>query len=529
MYKVWIADDEPFILEGLPYIIPWEQYGLTIAGLASDGEEAWEALRRNPVDLLITDIMMPKMSGLDLIRHVKQSHPDTKVIILSGYDEFDYIKQGMTLGIENYLLKPINVEELKETVRNTVQKMEAAVRQEVYRRSDLDILRDNILNRWMTGTIDSAELQNRSQLIGFPLDYSYYAVAALKLIFPQETSRMLHHAQKDRILNEAYQLIRQMTEEDPHIICFCDPEGDIILIFGHESHESDQATRDQLLSECKQAVEERFHLLAVATAGRIEPTYRHAGRSYGQAKRLQEYYLVQSDQPVIDEDLIHSDDEPEHPYPPFDYDAYDRLLFAKNKTALFEQIDELFDSMSGALPSHIQNKAVELIIRMKQMIQEKHMSNELAAKSYKEIVSALFAIHSLDELKQHVKSIAGLAVDCFIAEEDLLSPVIRQVLHEIRENYADELSLKTLAQQYNINSVYLGQLFHKETEDTFSDYLNRYRIDRAKNLLINTYLKTQEISKKVGYVDPSYFYKQFKKYTGVSPTEYRGMGSHPAL
>lgn len=161
MYKVFIVDDEPFIIEGLYDILDWASFGLEIVGHAENGRQALEALASIPADLLITDISMPVMDGLSLIAEARKLHQELKVIILSGFNEFDYLKEGMKLGIENYLLKPINVEELESTLRNTVEKMNSMKSDELYDAFDMQILKDNTLYRWLTGQIGEAEFRER--------------------------------------------------------------------------------------------------------------------------------------------------------------------------------------------------------------------------------------------------------------------------------------------------------------------------------------------------------------------------------
>lgn len=534
MYNVFIVDDEPFILEGLSFIIPWHEYGLAISGQASDGLEALEAMKTTPVDILITDITMPRMNGLELIHEAKQLNPELKCIILSGYHEFDYIKQGMALGIENYLLKPINIEELRATVQSTVQKITATFRKEMYSRSDLDILRDNILYRWMTDSIDSRELMHRSELLGFRLDHAYYAVAAVKLAFEAPEQRALSHLERDRLISRAYRICLMHLENHAASETFIDGDGDIMTVFGFQ-HALEERTRiRERLQGIGKAIQEKLDVRTVITLGDAESKYVNAGRSYDSAKQLQEYYLVRSGDTIIermpqgnaDETADEAADGHHAAVPAIDFDTYGKLLFAKDKPELFAWIDAFFRQLQtakAAPPAQIQNSAVELIIHTKQLLKDVKMSNELAAGDYKELFSTLFRIQTMEKLKEHVKYIAGAAVDCLVSEDDELSPVIRQVLKHISAHYADELSLKTLSQTFNINPVYLGQLFQKETNESFSDYVNKFRIETARKLLVNTHLKTSDIGKKVGYADTSYFYKQFKKYAGISPTEFRGL------
>ena len=150
MYKVFIVDDEPFIIEGLYDIVDWSSFGMEIVYHAGNGQAALQALPEQPVDILITDISMPLMNGLDLIREARQLQPELKVIILSGFNEFEYLKEGMKLGIENYLLKPINVDELQSTLRNTAAKLDQLVKPRLEETYGIQMLKDNILYRWLT-------------------------------------------------------------------------------------------------------------------------------------------------------------------------------------------------------------------------------------------------------------------------------------------------------------------------------------------------------------------------------------------
>lgn len=153
MYNVFLVDDEPFIIEGMRALVPWEDYGLKVVGEASNGSEAIKKLETCHVDILLTDIMMPIMDGLELISTLKERHPNTKYIVLSGYEEFEYVKKGMKLGIENYLLKPVNEQELISTLENSIEKLEKSTNNE----EAYTILRDNTIWRCLNQDIDAKE------------------------------------------------------------------------------------------------------------------------------------------------------------------------------------------------------------------------------------------------------------------------------------------------------------------------------------------------------------------------------------
>lgn len=180
MYKVLLVDDEPFIIDGLKQIIDWEEYGMEICGTAANGLEASHRLETNPADILITDIRMPKMNGLELIRHLKSRNSATRFIILSGYDDFEYLKESIQLGIENYLLKPVNQEELLATLVTTIRKIESDTNRTLNLPKDIDIIRENILFRWVANLIMPAELLERSSLLGIDLENTQYCVCVLR-------------------------------------------------------------------------------------------------------------------------------------------------------------------------------------------------------------------------------------------------------------------------------------------------------------------------------------------------------------
>jgi two-component system response regulator YesN len=206
-------------------------------------------------------------------------------------------------------------------------------------------------------------------------------------------------------------------------------------------------------------------------------------------------------------------------------DKYAQLLFAHDLPALIKLIDEDFDAFSqieGITPTEIRNTAVEIIIQMKHVLKETKLFNHFGSNAYRNITSQVFRSVTLEQLKSCAQLIAKEVIET-LNDQSYISPVIKQILHYINISYAEEFSLKTLGQTYNIHPVYLGQLFQKEMDQTFSEYVNRFRIEKAKELIKQTTLKTPSIAKAVGYWEAGYFYKQFKKYVGVSPTDFKGL------
>lgn len=517
MYNVFLVDDEPFIIEGLQSILEWNDLGLTIVGQAENGEEAWQYLKDQPVDLVVTDIMMPKMTGLELIEKVKHIHPGTRFIILSGYNEFSYVKQGIKLGVENYLLKPINLDEFRSTLETTAQKIEQTRMVRQTEEHHRDILSQNVLYRWIKDQIHLEELQQRADLLDLRFDHPYYWTVLVRL--EGEFTAEVQHIYADRLKTEA----RAFLERYGHGFVIRGWDGEVAFVFGlMNALEEKTALLEELQMWKLQAEQALDEVKLQVTSGSVAEGYLHASESYSHAKQVQPYHLVHSGDEIVDyeETIRYRSSRPQSLM--LDMDPYVKMLYAKDREGMQRKLDDDFRHLAeevGAEPRDIQNFVVELLIAWKQSVRDSAVLRQSGDMDW---LGAVYHLQSMDSLKEFIGRTADQLMEMLNQPQDI-SPVVKQVLQHIDDRYAEELSLKTLSYMYNINPVYLGQLFQKEVHFTFSDYLNKTRIKQAKRMLAETHYRMSEIAEQVGYWDKSYFYKQFKKHVGVSPKEYRDM------
>lgn len=505
MYKVFIADDEPFIIEGLYDIVDWPELGMEIVGQAENGMEALEALRLIPADILITDISMPKMDGLNLIRAVRDIQPDLKVIVLSGYDEFAYLKEGMALGIENYLLKPINIQEFKATLHTVAEKLNVTQTKYPLHEHSIQILRDNVLHRLLMNQINPQEFQERADVLGISLHEPYVLVSVL---------RCQHSNQ------EMYDTIGGLLKDQQGILSFRDMDGDIVLLYNFDDPVQARKEADLFHQGILNLLSAYLPLrLSLGTVEEIT----EAPRSYTYAKKAQEYFMIWPDQDIIRYDDLKEQQAHDEENLSLNWNDYVKLIMAGEKERLFARVEQDFLALQqteGITPDLLQAVAMEWTIRFKMQLEEIRHVDE--AERYTDNFNKIRSTASFHELIGILKDVAEITVDSLV--RDVKSPVIHQVLNHIKDAYNEDISLKTLGALYNIHPVYLGQLFHKEVNETFTDYINGYRIERAKELLKHSRMKVQEIARAVGYWETGYFNKQFKKYVGISPTEYKGLG-----
>ncbi len=502
MYNVLLVDDEPFITEGLSDALDWSDFGLEVVGSAENGKQALELLRQVPTDILITDISMPVMDGLTLIREARELLPGLKVIILSGYNEFDYLKEGMRLGIENYLLKPVHFEELRATLRDTVDKLNAARPERAFGEDELGILRDNVMKRWLTGKIGAAELAERLEMLDIRLEKPYSAVAIVRCSGGGD---------------EGCEKAEKLLADEEAVVLFKDAEeDDTIAIFGMDSPDEGRRMAEKKLLGLAEAGEGRLRI----SLGGGKPT-EAAGESYEQARRAQQMFLIAPDRHYIDCNMLPSASDIALSEGLMEWEAYAKEFVSKDKTELLHRIAADFAAIRavGVELMRAKGAAVELIIRMK--LETDKLNRPDAAEAYRSALDRAVGADTMEALEEAVTAAATFSADSFAGED--MSPVIKQVLRHIETHYADSMTLKSLGQTYHIHPNYLGQLFHKQTGETFADYVNKYRIGKAKAMLLESPLKVNEIARQVGYWEIGYFYKQFKKHVGIVPSEYKGL------
>ncbi|SIR51600.1 two-component system, response regulator YesN [Paenibacillus sp. RU4T] len=532
MYNVWIVDDEPFILEGLARLVDWPSLQLRLAGESEDGLLALEDMKASEaaVDILITDISMPEMNGLELIRACRSRNPALKCIILSGYSEFDYVREGMRLGIENYLLKPIDMAELAETLRATVEKLNRA-RIDALTGEQVELVRDNIMYRWMNGRISAEQWEARAEFLGLKLDRPYVmaAVAAWDAAAgnPETGSSVAAGSMTEGSSAESIRFAAAawLTQTGaPHLLFLDDNDRLVVLLGLPDASAGALEQARSLLLALGNELESPVGCSLRIGAGTAEQGFDQAPHSYRKALTSLGYALLHPEKMLLEYEEIAAASEKSTSLPAspaLSAETYGRLLLALDEEALMAKISRDLDDLagsSGVRPEDVRLGAAEMVLEIKRQVGDALQQGDLPP--FQGAAADLYRCSSLAELKEQVRRIARTALQALGARQEQ-SPVVRQIMAEIQTSYMDDYSLKTLGAAYHINPVYLGQLIHKETGHSFSDCLHRVRIDKAMELLRGTGMKTHDIAKAVGYWDTAHFYKHFKKLVGVPPSQFR--------
>ncbi|MCO0598626.1 response regulator transcription factor [Peribacillus sp. FSL K6-1552] len=497
MYNVFLVDDEPFIIEGMRALVPWEDYGLKVVGEASNGSEAIKKLETCHVDILLTDIMMPIMDGLELISTLKERHPNTKYIVLSGYEEFEYVKKGMKLGIENYLLKPVNEQELISTLENSIEKLEKSTNNE----EAYTILRDNTIWRCLNQDIDAKEWRERVELYSLEFDGQNLAVVLMQISDGE---------------HENSSFFRKRVEELFQSVCIINPDGELILLVSFNCEDGLKKKLDELNMLFAGYVSGKYHI----NVGSFVCSTSELYKSYQRAKELSSYRLVLKESGLITDELTKQYTQASLSTSN-ELDDLKRYIVGSEQEKAFLWIkgafDEINKSTKKVAPTIIRGFAIEIVTSIQKDVSSH--ANDQTVGIVKRILEAYSIGILVDILIDFIEGIFRTLEQ----KSEHRSPIIQSVVQYIQEHFYEELSLKTLSYKFHINSIYLGQLFQKETGLVFSEYINHLRLEKAKQLLRGTHLKAGIIGKQVGYSDSAYFYKQFKKAVGITPSAWRTM------
>lgn len=535
MIKVFLVEDEVVMRSGIKNNIPWEKEGLEFAGEASDGELAYPLIVKTRPDILITDIRMPFMDGLELSELVKKEFPKIKIIILSGYNEFDYAKQAIHIGVTDYLLKPITASKLLEAVKKVAdvieKEREEATMLERYR---LEMAENTVLDRQrlfkdlVTSRINFKEALERGDELGMDLTASFYQLMLFKLI-PSGPSSLWPES-----MISCQEAIEERMDGRSHILLFDrGDEGWAFILTGESEQEVERRTQNcaASLGEIVRTYKDIQYFGSIGGCvnrlGDLPQSYGQAGRAFASRFFSEMNQVVSCSQM---EQIISAADEPIDIHSVDGSKVNRRTLENFLKQGTVEEarsfVDEYFQNV-GEKNCHSfmfrQYITMDCYLCVRTFLEELGLKLQSLPEDVSDMEGALKESHSIEPLKERL---TRLFEETMALRDRQTASKYSQVLDEarifIRDNFArEEISLNTVAARVSISPSYFSSIFSQEMGVTFVEYLTSVRMERAKELLMCSNLKTSEIGYEVGYKDSHYFGYLFKKTVGCTPKEYR--------
>ena len=518
MYRIIIVDDEPQIRKGLCSFIDWAEYGVEIVGEAADGIEALELIKTLHPDIVLTDIAMPLMNGLQLIEKMNLLPEPAKVIILSGFDTFDYVKKSLRLGANNYLLKPVDAEELQNTLSEVISSIDAAAEKKIQFKESMQILRNNTLNRLLRDKIGYRELQEKCELLDITLRCNSMRVGILRPILSRSDS------ESGWPVYPSIELCIPIMNQYVLSYLVVDSNDNISVIIKNEKNKYKDETLLSLLVSCANKIKSEFGVSCLVSLGPLATSYKDISSSYEKALKMLDFKQAWGDKDFDVSSILFMHDTV---VAAFDPSILSEYIEQRNCAELTRAIHTFF---SVTLPSQnildpmvIKYHLTELVTCSVQTARKCHVAQAdiqaIEKKTYVLVNSHL----SMKDLEFEMCKLMEYILECVESvSSGSYSYIVQNAVRYIQQNFNDiNLSLKTLANQMNVNAAYLGRRFSLETGEYFSNYLNNIRIRHAQKLLNTTSYKASEIAEIVGFSNISYFYTIYKKILGQCPSNDR--------
>ena len=530
MIKVFLVEDEFVVREGIKKNIDWASHGYEFCGEASDGELAFPMIKKEKPDIVITDIRMPFMNGLELSKLIKKEMPWIEIIILSGFEEFEYAKEGIKLGVAQYLTKPISGDDLLKEIDALSHKIEENKREREIREKYLSEMKENTISerkeffeKLVIGTQSAADLIQSAEKIGINISSSYYNIMLIKASTVSHSQDEFSH----RLISIEEETER-ITDESSIIAFDRDLEGKAYLFKADSREEIEENTANYIekLKDVFAKYEGVRYFGAVGKCverlGDVPKTFEAASKAFTKRYFSQTSEFVWSEE-IEDRDISLDQFDVEH----LDVKQLDRskikefLKFGDGtETEYF--VDEY---ISGLGVNAIQSQIFRQYIIMDVYFSVVEFVDSILPEKDHQLLNGYKPdlIRTADESIAYMASIINKGIE--IREGNVSghnNDVVDSIMRYIDENYADDtLSLNSMASHVNFSPNHLSMVFSQQTGNTLIKYLTDFRMNKAKELLKCTNKKSSEISIMVGYKDPHYFSYLFKKTQGVTPTQFR--------
>lgn len=532
LYRIMLVDDEEEVRKAIIRKMDWEQLGFQVAGDAENGEDALEKMEQLEPDVVITDIRMPYMDGLTLTARIREQYPSTKILIFSGYDDFEYAQQAIKLNVTEYILKPVNGQELAEILK----KVRTSLDEEIEQRRNIDslresylgslpILRELFLNDLVRGITDAVTAAPKLQEYGTDiLDARQWMTAVIHVEQMERTESQVLSMHQELIPISVRGLVEDCLKGYCRFAVFNSVEG--LTVIAAIDGENTQTGLINLFNDICKESKRVLEVSITVGIGNSCDTLQEISSSYRASVDALGYRAIVGKGRTI---YINDVEPIERGKLQFTVKDEEELTAAV-KFAARDKIDKVIRSLSVRMEDakvHARQYQVYMLsiinclIRMMQQY-DLDIDEMFASKAHYEEV--LEGICHREEFADRIIPIACRMSEAMNRERDNTTrKVIQDAREYIREHYSDpELSVETMCRQLHMSPAYFSTVFKKETGQTYVNYLTEVRLNKAVELLNETDDKTYMIAEKVGYQEQNYFSYVFKKRYGISPTKYRG-------
>ena len=532
MYRILLVDDEILVRDAIRENIDWKAMDCELVGDCDNGKAAAEFVQTHPVDIVLTDILMPYMDGMELSHFLHDNYPDIVIVIFSGFGEFEYAKKAIQYDVSEYMLKPVTAMELRAVIekmkkkvdqrREEKQKIERLTQTSENYQKNAIVIRSRALQAFVENIKTREESLEELSGLGISLEAACYRVAAFDLdLYSDGTQITAEKRQESALMSFVlFNVSDEIVSREKAGVAYQEGNNKVCVLFmGNRTREFGE----KIMEICQMIQSKLKELMALdvsISVGSWARTQQELLVSHELAEKGIEYRYLLGGRLLID-----MEEQPE-----------ENTLSIKNvvealvtalKTGRKENADYILEKISSDIKAARVDKSracvyLQQIIRAADETCEDMVPDSKLFSKREALLQQVTEQNSFDSAFELVKSHVG---EIFQTLSDANSSSgqrqARLALDYIQKNYMDpDLSLNSICSYLNISTSYFSTIFKDLTGETFTEVLIRTRMEKAKELLENTTMKNYEIAEKVGFADPHYFGISFKKMTGCTPTEY---------
>lgn len=503
--KILIVDDELIMRQGITHMMDWEKEGFQIIGQASNGQEAIDFIKNSPPHIIITDVVMPKIDGVELIKFVQSNYSDIKIVVLSSYSDFDYVKSSFQYGAIDYILKPsLNIDELLKTLKKATNKIENFTLP-----SNENVKEENILSRILLGFDVSMDFNHLNDI--FINDCFYlFGISTKNLEYDYKTKEDLKNSITSALTLELSNenIIKNIQFNNETIL--------YIINFKKEHYNRLIDSSIKIANKLSERFVNTFFIVSKMFSSLNDLKYIFENDFVKLTN--QSFYNKHSSYIISERFKVPESIEN------FDFKHFYELT---SKLEIRDSLDLLTSYINTALSKKsltafelknlIQNCFYNIISTLETLEFKLENLHSLKYRCFNTIEQSLYSENLLSNYNELLIDFRKI-IDEY--QNRISSHMVNKIIQYINDHYADQLTLTDVSKLFNFNYYYLSSYFSSHNKEGFNEFLNKIRIEKACDFLKKD-IPISDISSMVGYSDHSYFCKVFKKFTGTTPSKFR--------
>lgn len=505
MYRVLIVDDEEHIRQGLKNVIDWNTFGFEITSEASNGQQALELVERLKPDLIIADIKMPEMNGLDMIQQLRSTGYSGYFILVTGFADFTYAQTAIRYGVRSYLLKPIDERALAGELYSIRKELEASSLVQSKQDTYAVLTKEKLLEQFVTGISTFDSLSELPELSKLSENGNSFQIILIYFSFDNQQGKTLesfHHMIQEFILGQSYQYL------------FSTNKTYAILSINRSK------TNTLLFNKLQKSIFAEFHINILISVGKKVNSFQELPLSYESADKLFDKLFLYGYKGLVSAESIPSLKE----QPQTDINAMTKQLTLAIEYNSLSDINYYLECWMNSFIFHdasemeIKTEYINLFINIVDYFNNLFPDIKKNIFDRQGFIERAYLKDSIIELNGELKACLG----SIAGEFEALHPdnIIEKTIRYIENNYNEDISITSIAHALHYSRTYLGRKFKNYTGEFFTDYLDKVRVEKAKELLEKGYMVYQ-VSEMVGYKSVDYFNIKFKKYENISPSQHK--------